>query len=316
VDVTAPRALRVGVVFPSRLAAADRAQLRAVLQAIEREGLDHVVFYDHVVGADLAPDAAPRPRWPRPPYTRHDPFQDPLVLAAFAAACTERIELVTGVLVLPQRPVALVARQAADVSILSGGRLRLGVAAGFNDLEFAALGQCFHDRGARLDAQLDLLRALWRGEVVTADDRWHRWPPVALNPAPVAPPEVWVAGGSTAAMRRALTRGAGWFPAFRVSALRDPDAVAVVRGQLDDFAAVARGAGVEPTSIGIQARTTGVVHGGASALAEELARWTALGVSHVAAVVDPRDLEAPTLDAALERIAAVATAARAAGVQP
>ena len=147
--------MRIGVVLPQTEIGADPAVVRDFAQTAEGLGYTHLLVFDHVLGAGRAH----RPDW-RGPYDADDPFHEPFVLFGYLAGLTVRLELVTGVLVLPQRQTVLVAKQAAEVDVLSGGRLRLGVGIGWNDVEYEALGEDFHNRGRRIEEQIVLLRAL------------------------------------------------------------------------------------------------------------------------------------------------------------
>jgi alkanesulfonate monooxygenase SsuD/methylene tetrahydromethanopterin reductase-like flavin-dependent oxidoreductase (luciferase family) len=149
--------VQIGIVYPQNELGGDPAAVRRIGRAVEDLGFDHLLAYDHVLGAVHANRARPLTG----PYTEHDPFHDPFVMFAYLAGITERIGFATGILVLPQRQTALVARQAADVDLLSGGRLRLGVGVGWNHVEYEALGQDFGTRGARQEEQIKLLRRLF-----------------------------------------------------------------------------------------------------------------------------------------------------------
>jgi probable F420-dependent oxidoreductase len=198
--------VRLGVAYPQIELNGDPDALRTFAGAIDAAGLDHLLMYDHVLGA------VHEHREPRlvGSYTEHHPFHEPFTALSYIAARHERLELVTGVLVLPQRQTALVAKQAAELANLSGGRLRLGVGTGWNHVEYTALGQAFDSRGDRLDEQLELLRLLWSEPVVDFDGRFHRIPRAGINPRPVAPPPIWVGGFSPPAWRRAARWGDGY----------------------------------------------------------------------------------------------------------
>jgi probable F420-dependent oxidoreductase len=198
--------MRFGVVFPQTELSNDPDALPAISRAVEQLGFDALVFYDHVAGAAHA-DRDP-PLWG--PYTEDDPFHDVFVALAYAAAITSRIELATGVLILPQRQTVLVARQAADVDLLSGGRLRLGVGTGWNWVEYDALGQDFATRGARLSEQVPLLRRLWAEPLLTFEGEFDRIDRGCINPRPGRPIPVWFGGFGEAAFRRASLLGDGF----------------------------------------------------------------------------------------------------------
>ena len=182
--------MKFGVVFPQTEIGRDPAMIRDYAQAVEAMGYTHILAFDSVIGAN--PD---RPGgWDSQYDYRHD-FHEPFALFAFCAAVTRRIELATGDLILPQRQTTLVAKQAAEVDVLSGGRLRLGIGVGWNPVEFEALGENIHDRGKRVEEQLEVMRLLWTRELVTYEGRWHRVPDAGIKPLPVQRPiPVWMGG--------------------------------------------------------------------------------------------------------------------------
>ncbi|AEF38616.1 LLM class F420-dependent oxidoreductase [Hoyosella subflava] len=199
--------MKLGVSFPQVELAGSAAALSQFTTAAEDLGYDHVLMYDHVVGA-VHRDRTPA--LPELAYTEHDPFHDPLVSFAYLAALTTRIRLVTGVLVLPQRQTVLVARQVADVSILSGGRLALGVGVGLNYVEYDALGEQFSTRGARLTEQIPYLRRLWTEDVVTFSGKFDQIDRAALNPKPRMQIPIYTGGWSEAAFQRAVALADGF----------------------------------------------------------------------------------------------------------
>src|ERR1700716_2551984 len=175
--------MKVGVIFPQNESSADPGALREYVEAIEDIGYDHLGFYDHVLGA--SPD---RPGGWLGPDTDKELFHEGFVVLGYIAAFTTRLELVTEVLILPQRQTALVAKQAAEVDVLSGGRLRLGIGVGWNPVEYEALGEDFRTRGRRSEEQIEVLRLLWTQEVVTYSRRWHQISHAGLNPRPIQRP--------------------------------------------------------------------------------------------------------------------------------
>ncbi len=197
----------------------DMGAIRELVQAIESMGYDHVRKGEHVLGANVAS----RPDWTGP-YGHTDLWHEPMVLFGYLAAITRTLEFVTGILILPQRQAVLAAKQASALDFVSGGRLRLGIGVGWNDVEFEALGEDFSDRGARCEEQMDVMRALWTNELVTFEGRWHRITDAGLNPMPVQRPiPIWIGGGpgspggtSQRVVERVLRRIArmadGWFP--------------------------------------------------------------------------------------------------------
>lgn len=186
--------LRVGATFPQNEIGSDPVVIRDYAQAVEGMGYEFLLAYDHVLGAN-----ADRPGGWTGVYNHQNQFHEPFVLYGYLAALTKRIELVTGVIILPQRQTALVAKQAAEVDVLSGGRMRLGIGIGWNAVEYEALGEDFHNRGRRIEEQVDVLRRLWTSELVTYAGRWHSIPDAGLNPLPVRRPiPIWMGGGGRA----------------------------------------------------------------------------------------------------------------------
>jgi probable F420-dependent oxidoreductase len=196
----------IGVVYPQNELRGDPTAVRRIGRAVEDLGFDHLLAYDHVLGALHADRTPPLTG----PYTEHDPFHDPFVMFAYLSAITERIRFATGVLVLPQRPTALVARQAADVDLLSGGRLRLAVGVGWNYVEYEALGQDFHTRGARQEEQIGLLRRLFTEPVVDFSGRFDRIDRASLVPKPTHPIPIWLGGSGEVAFDRAARLADGF----------------------------------------------------------------------------------------------------------
>ncbi len=161
--------MKIGVVFPQTEIGDDPGVIREYAQAAESLGFNHILAFDHVIGANTAN----RPEWSGA-YKLSDQFHEPFVLFGFLAGITERIELVTGIIILPQRQTVLVAKQAAAIDVLSRGRLRLGIGVGWNAVEYEALSENFHDRGRRSEEQIEVMRALWTNDAVTFDGRWHK----------------------------------------------------------------------------------------------------------------------------------------------
>ena len=198
--------MQIGVVYPQTELRGDPIAVRRIGRAVEDLGFDHLLAYDHVLGAVHAN----RTRNLTGPYTEHDPFHDPFVMFAYLAGITERIGFATGILVLPQRQTALVARQAADVDLLSGGRLRLGVGVGWNHVEYEALGQDFHTRGARQEEQIKLLRRLFTEPVVDFSGRFDRVDRASLMPKPARSIPIWLGGHGEVAFERAARLADGF----------------------------------------------------------------------------------------------------------
>lgn len=191
--------MQIGVVYPQTELRGDPVAVRRIGKAVEDLGFDYLLAYDHVLGAVHADRTPPLTG----PYDENDPFHDPFVMFGYLAGMTERIGFATGIVILPQRQTALVARQAADVDLLSGGRLRLGVGVGWNFVEYEALGQDFHTRGARQEEQIGLLRRLFTEPVVDFSGRFDRVDRAALVPRPARRIPVWLGGYGDAAFERA-----------------------------------------------------------------------------------------------------------------
>jgi len=261
--------MRIGAVFPQIEIGADPAAIRDYAQAVEELGYTHLLAFDHVLGAN--PD---RPGGFKGPYTYRHQFHEPLVLFGFLAAVTRRLELVSGIIILPQRQAVLAAKQAATVDVLSGGRLRLGVAVGWNAVEFEALGEDFRTRGRRIEEQIEVMRALWTRELVTFEGRWHRIPDAGINPLPVQRPiPVWMGGESEPVLRRAARLADGWLPHFRPG----PETQAIV----DRLHRWIKDAGREPGAFGIEGRFT-LSQVSPDTWSKELEAWRVMrGVTHL-----------------------------------
>jgi probable F420-dependent oxidoreductase len=203
--------MKYGAVFPQLEIGSDSAAVRDYILAVEDMGFDYLLAYDHVVGAN--PD---RPGGWTGPYTHQSQFHEILTLFAYAAGITEKIELVSGILILPQRQTALVAKQTAQIDVLSNGRLRLGVAVGWNQVEMEALGEKFSNRGKRIEEQIEVLRLLWTQELVQYEGKYHKLDDVGINPLPVQRPiPIWFGGGADTVIERMAKLADGWMPNFR-----------------------------------------------------------------------------------------------------
>ncbi len=259
--------MNIGVVFPQTEIGADAGAVRAYAQRVEELGYSHVLAYDHVLGADPAVHEG----WSGP-YDLRTAFHEPLVLYGYLAAITS-LELVTGIIILPQRQTALVAKQAAEVDLLTGGKFRLGVGLGWNAVEYEALGKSFSDRGRRITEQVTLLRQLWTEESVTFAGRYETVTGAGLCPLPAQRPiPIWFGAQSERAYARAGQLADGWFPQVPPGHKLD-EARAIVEQS-------AAAAGRDPARIGMEGRV-GWGEGGAEKLVENVGRWRAAGASHV-----------------------------------
>ena len=289
-------AVRLGTVFPQTELGADRAAVRDYAQAIEQLGYAHTMIYDHVLGAD----PTNRPGWRG--YTSDSQFHEPFVVYGYLAGLTPRLELCTAVIVLAQRQAALVAKQAAEVDILSEGKLRLGVGIGWNAVELEALGMNFHDRGKRFEEQIALMRRLWTEPVVTFEGRYHRLVEVGLNPLPVQRPiPIWIGATVERALQRAAQMADGWFPQ-RPLAGGWPATVEKLRGWLVE-------AGRDPSTFGIDARIN-CATGTPDEWRKHADMWRQLGATHLSLNTMNGGLQGPTahIERLREALAAVGDA--------
>lgn len=265
--------MKIGVVFPQTEIGADPDVVAEYAVTAESLGYDHLIAYDHVLGAGTAT----RPDW-KGPYNSESMFQEPFVLFSYLAALTSSIELVTAVIILPQRQTALVAKQAACVDVLSRGRLRLGIGTGWNDVEYEALGENFHDRGQRSEEQIDVLRKLWHDKVISYAGEHHTITEAGLNPLPTRGEiPIWLGGMAPAVIERVGRLADGWFPFVN----RD------LEQQIQQVRASARAADRDPDSIGIECIMP------SNSSADDIRRLQDLGITHVAMVTMNQGLTDP-----------------------
>jgi probable F420-dependent oxidoreductase len=284
--------MQIGVVFPQTESGSDSAAIRDYAQAVEQMGYTHILAYDHVLGAD----SRVRPGWKRP-YSHESTFQEPFVLFGYMAAITTQIEFVTGVIILPQRQTVLVAKQAAEVDVLSRGQFRLGVGTGWNDVEYEGLNEDFHNRGIRSEEQVEVLRKLWAEESITYQGRWHKISAAGIKPLPVRRSiPIWFGGEAEAVLKRAAHLGDGWFPQS------PPDDN--MRELLDRLRGYIREAGRDPNTFGLEARMSldRVSEDGWAGFIEA---WKQLGATHIS--VNTMGLGLPSLAAHVETLRRVKT---------
>jgi probable F420-dependent oxidoreductase len=260
--------IQVGVVFPQTEIGSDPGAIKSYAQTAEGLGYTHILAYDHVLGAN--PN---RPGGWQGPYSSKDPFHEIFQLFSFMAAVTEKIRFVTGILILPQRQTALAAKQAASLDVLSGGRLRLGVGLGWNAVEYQALGENFHNRGRRVEEQVELMRRLWTEELVTFEGKWHSIPDAGINPLPVQRPiPVWFGGNHPNVLRRIGRFGDGWLP----NKLEAEDA----RPYWEQIKQHALEAGRDPGTIGLEPRLR-YLDGNPDQWNAQITAWKTLGATHL-----------------------------------
>ncbi|MEQ8859524.1 MAG: LLM class F420-dependent oxidoreductase [Pseudomonadales bacterium] len=260
--------MEFGAVFPHNEIGTDPGAIRAYAQGVEALGATHLLIYDHVLGAD--PN---RPGGWKGPYDKDVAFHEPFTTFAYLAGVTERIEFVTTVLILPQRQTALVAKQAAELAILSNDRFRLGIGTGWNRIEYEALNEDFRTRGRRQAEQVDLLRRLWSEDSLTFDGEFHTVTAASINPRPARPIPIWFGGSAPALLERCAKLGDGWIPLMGAN-----DAA---RECIDSIARQRRDAGLSMDGFGIQAQAQ-YRGGNPERWADHAQKWRALGATHVA----------------------------------
>ena len=260
--------MQIGVVFPQTEIGNDPAAIRDYAQTAEGLGFSHVLVYDHVLGANPQ-----RPGGWTGPYTYLTPFHEVFVLLGFLAGVTQKLGLAAGVIILPQRQTALVAKQAASLDVLSGGRLRLGVGLGWNEVEYTALNENFHNRGKRMEEQVELMRRLWTDPLVNFQGKWHTIPDAGLNPLPVQRPiPIWFGGNAEVALRRLARLGDGWIALHRRAAEAKP-ALAMLERFLVE-------AGRSRSQVGLEARI-GFESGDPRVWETVIREWQEAGATHL-----------------------------------
>ncbi len=259
--------MHFGVVFPQTEFPADPLALRDYAQTVEGLGFSYVDAYDHVLGAN--PN---RPGGWRGPYTFESSFLEPFVLFSYVAAFTRNLRLATNIIILPQRQTALVAKQAATLDVLSGGRVRLGIGLGWNEVEYLALHENFHNRGRRSEEQVSVLRALWTQPLIDFRGRWHTIPDAGINPLPIQRPiPIWMGGSAENALRRIARLADGW-----MCNLRSPEDARPAVQQLFRFL---QEAGRDPAGFPIEARLP-YGDGSGETWRALMRRWQDLGATY------------------------------------
>lgn len=267
--------MHVGVQLPNNEVEPERGALRELIQGIEELGFHHAHVVDHVVGADPV-TYADRDYLP---YDATSVVHEPLTLFGFLTACAPRLHLMSAVLVLPQRQTALVAKQAAEIDLLTGGKFRLGVGVGWNDIEYEALGMSFRTRGKRIEEQVELLRRFWTEEIVTFDGAFDHVRAVSVNPPPVQRPiPIWFGGSVERARRRAAVIGDGL-----VMQLPTPDVPLESEWpkMMEEMRGWRREAG-KPGDVGFEARLTLDLERTPEQWRTTVSQWQELGASHIA----------------------------------
>ncbi len=263
--------MRIGVIYPQFEFGNDPQAIRDYAQTAEQLGYAHIGADDHVIG--------PNPQRPggwTGWVTYRTPFHEPFVLFSFMAGVTRKIEFETCVLLLPQRQTVLAAKQAAGLDVLSGGRLRLGVGLGWNEIEYISLGAEFHTRGRRVDEQVELLRRLWTQPLVQHESPWHNIPDAGINPLPVQRPiPIWFGGQSEPAIRRAARIGDGWMPLYASAEEARPG--------LDLLESALEQAGRSRAGFGLEARLS-FGKGDPAEWRRKVGGWQAAGATHLSLI--------------------------------
>ncbi len=260
--------MKIGAVLPHNEIGTDPGAIRAYLEGVEEMGMSHLLIYDHVMGVD--PN---RPDGFSGPYDHNVAFHEPLTFFAYAAAITTSIELVTTVLILPQRQAVLVAKQAAEVALLSGDRLRLGVGVGWNTVEYDGLNEDFSTRGRRQQEQVDLMRRLWTEHSFTYEGEFHRFEGASILPRPSTPVPIWFGGSAPALIDRCARLGDGWMP---LGGANDKS-----RAILDEIRTKREAAGGTMDGFGVQAQAQ---WGGGTPerWRSHAEKWRDIGATHLA----------------------------------
>jgi probable F420-dependent oxidoreductase len=287
--------MRIGLIYPQTEFGDDPAAIRDYAQTAEGLGYTHITAYDHILGANPQ-----RPGGWSGPYTFEQSFIEPFVLFAYLAGLTNRIEFASGVIILPQRQTALVAKQAATLDVLCGGRLRLGVGLGWNAVEYQALNEKFSNRARRIEEQVAVLRALWTQPLVKFAGKYHQIDDAGLNPMPVQRPiPLWFGGNAPEALARAARLADGWMPG--------PPTAAGAAAQLDLIRRTLEQHGRDPARFGIEARIPYAA--GAAVWETSVAGWEAAGATHISLNTMGAGLRGPAA-----HIAAMREFARTAGL--
>jgi probable F420-dependent oxidoreductase len=260
----------IGVVFPQTEVGNDRGAVRAIGEAVADLGFTHLAAYDHVLGADTSVHGELGG-----PYTIADPFREPLTMFAYLSAITD-LSFATSILIGPQRQTALLAKQAAELDLLSGGRFRLGLGVGWNKVEYDVLGMPFDRRGALLEEQVAVLRELWSHPRVNFDGEFHHIRAAGIAPLPVQRPiPIWIGGHAPAALRRVGRVADGWFPQFRPQGGLE-EALEIIRETAAD-------AGRDMSAFGFEGRLDYAVRD-PDKIAEHARRWREAGATHLSVI--------------------------------
>jgi len=260
--------MEIGAVFPHNEIGTDPQAIKDYAQGVEELGVTHLLIYDHVLGADRD-----RPGGFEGPYDKDIAFHEPFTTFAFIAAVTQKLDMITTVMILPQRQTVLVAKQAAELAILSNNRFKLGIGVGWNAVEYVGLNENFHDRGKRQAEQVELMRLLWESEVLEYKGNYHQIDKASINPRPSLPVPIWFGGGAPKLIQRCAELGDGWIP------LMGPNDKA--KAMLDEIREKRAAKGLSWEDFGVQAQAQ-YAGGNPELWAKHATKWRDLGASHLA----------------------------------
>ena len=260
--------MEIGAVFPHNEIGTDPQAIKDYAQGVEELGVTHLLIYDHVLGADRD-----RPGGFEGPYDKDIAFHEPFTTFAFIAAVTQKLDMITTVMILPQRQTVLVAKQAAELAILSNNRFKLGIGVGWNAVEYVGLNENFHDRGKRQAEQVELMRLLWESEVLEYKGNYHQIDKASINPRPSLRVPIWFGGGAPKLIQRCAELGDGWIP------LMGPNDKA--KAMLDEIREKRAAKGLSWEDFGVQAQAQ-YAGGNPELWAKHASKWRDLGASHLA----------------------------------
>jgi probable F420-dependent oxidoreductase len=272
--------VKLGVILPQYEIGLDSGAMRAFAQAVEELGYQYLVAFDSLC--------------------TENPWHEPLIFYAYLAGWTQTLELTTGVIVAPSRQTLLLAKQAASLDVLSGGRLRLGLGVGWNATEFEAMNADFQERGSQIEEQMEVLRALWTQPTVTFRGKWHHLSEVHMPPLPLQRPiPIWLGGWAEAVLRRVGRLADGWTPVF--IDLRDAEKYEELRGNVARLRDYTRAAGRPAEAVGIDAQSgVRLQWGGEETWATLAAAWRSVGATHLS--VDTIGANLTSVDAHIDAL--------------
>ena len=278
--------MEIGAVFPHNEIGTDPQAIKDYAQGVEELGVTHLLIYDHVLGADRD-----RPGGFEGPYDKDVAFHEPFTTFAFIAAVTKKLDMITTVMILPQRQTVLVAKQAAELAILSNNRFKLGIGIGWNTVEYTGLNENFKNRGKRQEEQVELMRLLWESEVLEYKGDYHHIDKASINPRPSKSVPIWFGGGAPQLIERCADLGDGWIP------LMGPNEAA--RKTLAAIKAKRESKGLDWDNFGVQAQAQ-YAGGDAERWNKHAEKWRNLGASHLA--IATHNAEPTNVDGHLGRI--------------